>query len=192
MKTIIIVLMMVLLSLPIILATDLSIAPVELKLSGNTGQNICGQINIYSKNYSGFILFQDRWAVVNFTNRILGAHNKTAENLGIYFRHENNFYIDDKKLIEVCMNAENSGVFHAALLFRQENSSFGIVSWMLLNITKNNVVREKETSIITGQVIKEENMVVGSYYFLIVEIVVLILLLLFLIKINIKLQDKQT
>jgi hypothetical protein len=137
--------------LSIVYGAELKIWSPELKLDGKTSEKICGKINVSAKND---LSISYKWA--EDESRDLRDYLFVSEKRGIAE------YPIEKRIVEgelstytFCFSSENGGRYYGVILFKIENTSFGVGSWIKLRI----ISQEREGlvfNVLNGGVINEK------------------------------------
>lgn len=131
-----------------VLAATLSISPGTLELNGKANEDICGNL-ILKYSSSGNVEGTDLWASGG-TEKILNLYDLKAEELGITINYPTQVYlqINVNKEIEVCVTAQNEGIFQGALYFvpiyASGNQAPGVGTWLSVNIQGGSDIPEPE------------------------------------------------
>ncbi len=122
--------------IPVGMCLQIGISKDELNLSGQPNQWLCDKFVISSRDYHGPIAVYNVWS--NETKeRNLVLHKKTAEELGLEIRYDDNIILNGSKEIEVCVKSIEPGFYHGAIVFRpnltQGNVGMGMGIWVSLD-----------------------------------------------------------
>jgi len=122
--------------IPVGMCLQIGISKDELHLSGQPNQWLCDKFVISSTDYHGPIAAYNVWS--NETKeRNLVLHKKTAEELGLEIKYDDNIILNGSKEIEVCVKSKQPGFYHGAIVFRpnltQGNVGLGMGIWVSLD-----------------------------------------------------------
>ncbi len=159
-------------------------SPEEIIFDCFVNEVVCKNISFYaSENVD--VKVEDRWASIDFMERNLVKHSLSVEDLDIEIDYLNEFNIDKKNIIEVCVVGENVGLYHGVMLARVNESQTGIGIWLKINISKNSDL----INLISSNVVKKinSNNFVNKHLSSLVGFLVLILVIQFFILLKRKL-----
>jgi biopolymer transport protein ExbD len=181
-----ILIILVLINLCLVKASELSISPPEFELSGKINQKLCQTIIISSDKNEKFFI-ENKWAEKNKIKKDLNAHNLNAEDLNLNISYSTPLSYEKNSEIEVCFTAEKAGLYHGAIIFNSYNSYSSIGSWVLLDIEKE----QNPLIQITGKAISNLSAQTDNSNLLIAISIVLIIILIFLLVILLVLSVKR-
>jgi len=163
--------------LPLSSATSLGVSPDNLKFSGKTNEVICKNFSILGDE-KNVLSGEVRWS--NKSSRNVNDYTLSSTELKI-----SAIYPAKAKTgkYQICISAEKEGTYYGALLYKLENSSYGIGIWTDLEIKQNPSI--KESLSITGGATNENNSFQNYLFF---TPVLFIAILIFLLK---RLKDKE-
>ncbi len=166
----------ILVSLSFINAQDLQISPTYINFIGSTGEKICNEVSVFP---SSNLVFSNLWSL-NDTKQ-LKDYVFLNEKLGIRVYYSG---FEDNKT-NICIASSRAGKFYGAFLFRDQNSSMGIGTWVSVLIGGENLINTEQNNIqnsaalrITGNVIGDNS---PNNLFLILGLLPTLILALFLI-----------
>jgi len=121
--------------IPFILAENpiISISPTETYLRTSTNEKICASFDLehenLDKNLEVFLLWSNSGLRINS----LLEHTLSSDQAGIAAIY-NSELSKSEDSFRVCFIPKNPGFFHAALLLKPKGSSFGVGSWVSLEV----------------------------------------------------------
>jgi hypothetical protein len=146
----------------------LGISPQKISINSSKGQAVCENFSLKGDKdiiFDGEI----KWSYIK--SEKISDYNISSEELEI-----SSFYptkINPGKY-EICINAKNKGKYYGALLYSAEETSFGIGSWIELEISG---VDEK--NYITGGAIGKESTILVSGLFIFFILLLALLVIIF-------------
>lgn len=117
-------------------AIELGISPPKIEFRGETNEKICNSVTLYVKDFKGYLVGEDRWKEGE-NSRDVNQYNLKSDDMNIKMDYNDKIEIkktDTKKKINICITAEDEGVYYGVLLFNAENSFAGVGGWVVLNI----------------------------------------------------------
>lgn len=165
-------------------AAKLGISPAVIEFNMNSNERICQKAVLFSDS-NETLIGETRWNSNKDFIKNLNQYNSDADDLNIKIEFPENIQVINKKDINICLTAKNSGKYFGALIYKNENKPAGIGVWVIANINGNEFEENRETGLIklTGRVIEndEENnsneiktALIISTFFLLSYLVVLI------------------
>jgi hypothetical protein len=180
----IIIILLILSSINVIQAIQLSLYPKNLKLTSSPSETVCGNIFLQQTNLKSDLILQDRWTTKGNNSKQLKNYVLKAENLEINITYPK-IIIPEQSKIEICLKAKKPGKYSGALLFQIENSSLGIGNWIELTVLGNDkqtpIEENTLISTITGRAIDQNN---TKMKYLLLEPLFLLIILLIAILLN--------
>ena len=131
-------------------AFELGISPPVLVFEGNVRERVCRNISIFSDRTGISLLISDKWTNKKDLTRDIEFYNIDSSNLWIELNYNNKIIVDRKYEREVCLIAENNGLYQGLLTFDVRDRSLGLGSWILANITGEDIRNKSLTNSITG------------------------------------------
>lgn len=127
-------------------SASIGISPGDISFSGSTNRQICSNFSVIG---DGTFKGEIKWSAKNSKNII--DYNLTSKNLQI----NDSFPIETiRGNYKICLSARKAGNYHGAILYKLENSSYGIGSWIELDIKDNNPVKKILPLELEGSAIK--------------------------------------
>jgi hypothetical protein len=171
MRNIYLVLISLIFSMSALGGITLGISPEKLEFSGNPNEVICDNFSISGDNSS------------LFEGSVLWSRSET-KNILDYDINSSDLGIDSKfpKLTnageyQVCLQGKNSGDYHGALLYKVQDFSYGIGTWIELHVKGNSLF--DKVNFISGKSVKDTNPVgmafISSFALLSLTLIVLII-----------------
>jgi len=149
MKTALIPAAFLILMIPCICSVNLGISPEKLEFSGSQNEIIC---NNFSITGDAPVLFEGyvRWSKSESKNLL--DYNLISSDLKIN--------VTIPELInpgeyQLCISSKNSGAYYGALLYKMQDSSYGIGTWVELKIRGNSA--DSKISFISGRIVQKIN-----------------------------------
>lgn len=158
-------------------SSGLTISPSQINFNTKENQESCKQITVSTEG-SGILIGEDKWAEKGVTERKFLIHTLSPGDLDLKVDYPKKFELKNSATVDVCITAEDSGLYHGLLLYKKENSKAGVGIWMNLNVTESEKFSIKR---LTGDTIKEIN---GKTILIILPIILTIILIILLIKLN--------
>jgi hypothetical protein len=142
------------------LALNFGVSPEKIEFLGKSNQMLCRNFSIFGDNQS---VFQGniRWSR-NFSDSILD-YNLTSSELKI----DCNFpEVISPGKYEVCLSTKNIGIYNGILMYKLENSPYGIAIRIKLEINPSNQI-----SFLSGKEIQEINATPLSFILILSSII---------------------
>jgi len=118
---------MILLVVANVSALTLKLEPSKLNLTGEPNEKICQNLKIEYSVSNGLVEGRDLWAQEGVTDKNLSLHTLDAEDLGLTFDYPKIVKVTGTKDVDICVTAEDKGLYHGALLYRtMQGGSVGI------------------------------------------------------------------
>jgi len=150
-------------------AVDFGISPGTIKLSEKPNEITCGNFTLIGEGndiFNGDI----KWSKENSRN--INDYIITSEKLKI------NSEIPSKikaGTYQICISAERGGNYYGALMYKLNNSSYGIGTWIELKVEGENSIQNILS--LTGNAIKKTDLKKNIFIHPVLLIIILILLL---------------
>ncbi len=146
-------------------ALTLGISPGTIKISEKTNEIVCRNFTLLGDDYRIFN-GEIKWSNENSKNLI--DYKISSDSLGIYPQIPSEI---KSGTYPICISSKNSGNYYGALMYKLNNSSYGIGAWIELNVNG-----EKFLSL-TGKTTDEISYGKIFYFLPLLLIVILIFLL---------------
>lgn len=150
-------------------AISLGISPEKIELSGKIDEVVCGNFSIFGDNpdsFEGNVL----WSMID--SRALSDYNSNYESINSTFPA-----LANPGEHQFCASSKISGNYYGVLMYRLRNSSYGIGTWIELEITNNSP--NQKISLLSGRAIQDIGSIkVGFIFFSIVLSIILTILLI--------------
>ena len=178
--------------LPYVSAYTLGIGPTQINFVGDVGERVCKEVRVFSSNYYGVIISENRWAKEGVFSRALIAHTLSADKLNLTVEYEQVFNLSGEKNLGICIRGEKPGAYHGIFLFKTMDGNVAVGGWTNVNITgsiiNNNLNDYNSSTSLTGFSIGK----IGEYsqfimlsWITTVLLLVLLVLLFFLFRKNV-------
>ncbi|MCL5730265.1 MAG: hypothetical protein M1165_01710 [Candidatus Pacearchaeota archaeon] len=131
---------------PFCSAISLGISPEKIIFSAEEDKRACKNFSLVGDPGSVFH-GEAGWSKTLSNN--LGKYNLTSESLGISASFPETTVSGRH---QICIVSKQSGTYYGALLYRLENSSYGIGTWILLDVSDPNPI--KKVLSLTGSAVK--------------------------------------
>ena len=164
----ILLILVLLLSINLCSALQISVSPSELNLKLNTHEETCKNITI-SASSDLLITGEDRWTKIQ-GSKDLKDYELSSSDLGIEVSYKKQFIVHNKKQLEVCINARNQGVYNGALIFSHKSLAVG--NWIIIDVSGTS--SDSLTGSFIGQNTNKNMLVILETFILLLLIVVLI------------------
>ncbi len=152
-------------------AISIGISPEKLEFYGQRNELICRDFSIFGDNSSLFE-GQIKWSRID--SKILSDYKFDSSSLKINTSFPT--LINPGKY-KICLSSKNSGNYYGVLMYKLQNSSYGIGTWVDLQITGNSLI--EKINLISGETIQN----IGSIKIGLISfsgILALILIILFI------------
>ncbi|MDE1848993.1 MAG: hypothetical protein KGH55_03095 [Nanoarchaeota archaeon] len=127
-------------------AASIGISPEKLHFSAERDSMSCQNFSLFG-NEGETLYGKVGWSKTLSNN--LGKYNLTSESLGISASFPETTVSGRH---QICIVSKQSGTYYGALLYRLENSSYGIGTWILLDVSDPNPI--KKVLSLTGSAVK--------------------------------------
>jgi len=126
-------------------ALNFGISPEKIDLSGQTNEALCKNFLIFgndSDRFEGNVL----WSTID--SRVLSDYNLTNESVNSTFPA-----LANPGEHQFCVSSKTSGNYYGVLMYKLKNSSYGIGTWIELEITSNSP--DQKISLLSGKAIQD-------------------------------------
>jgi len=175
-----IVISILIFSASVVQSISFGISPEKILFSGKIGERICREFSLIGENFifSGEI----KWALKDSRN--IEEYKLNSENLKLEAEFPKSVSAGN---YEVCIKGKESGKYYGALFYRIEGTSYGIGTWVNLDISENE--KNSKTPVLTGMFIrdseKENSLLKNALYIMnVITFLSLVFLLLVLLRKN--------
>ena len=129
------IILLVILNLSFIQASQLSISPAELFINGPIGEENCKEIKITS-DYTGNLIGEIKWARIR--SREIKDYNLAGNYFEIIEKYPKQVYFGekDRRAYDICFKAKKEGEYNGLLIYKTQKSYAGIGIWIHLIINK--------------------------------------------------------
>jgi len=158
-------------------AVDFGISPGTIKLSIKQNEIVCENFTLIG-NEENVFNGEVKWSRENSRN--INQYNLPSEELKISAEIPLKIKAGE---YQICVSAKNSGNYYGALMYKLDNSSYGIGTWIELEVKENNSI--KTILSLTGNVINDTGI---EKIFLFTPVLLIIILIL----LTRKLKQKKT
>jgi hypothetical protein len=170
MKLVILILSSLILA-PLSSSLEFGISPDEIKLKGETSEQICTDFKLIGAENTLFEEGKVMWSEKE--TKQIKDYTFSSENKKIEVKYPENAFYGEK---QICFTAKSSGKYYGAIFYKIHNSSYGIGTWITLEV-EGSFILDKISYFTTNKSI------VNNYErnSLLVIIFILLLIILFLI-----------
>lgn len=135
-------------------ATAIGISPGDVTINTKQGETACANFTLIGNNKSLF-LGEIKWS--SKESRDIRDYNLTSEIAGINVTFEKS--ANEGKHV-LCVSSEKQGIYSGVLMYRMEDSDYGVAMWVNVNIERNANFIQKLN--INGEDVKENRFSAGN------------------------------
>jgi hypothetical protein len=132
-------------TISIIPASELSVSPAEIKLTMEKNQIYCQN---YTIKTSGEIHLTDKWA--DRFSKDIREHNLNSDQIEIEINYPNEFEVINLEKIQICIIPNKLGNYHGVLLFELKDSKAIVGTWIDLTVQGDNQLLTLTGNAISG------------------------------------------
>ncbi len=157
-------------------ALQIGVSPAESRIKGDVNERLCIELEVYSRDYNGMIIVEDRWSNSSGRNLNLYSYNSSFFDIDVIYNNRLESLSNQEH--EVCFITHNEGKYSGVIIYETEGNGAGVGSWIVLDIGNGFFDESLERIQLTGAVIgnlAKENSLLAQTMLFIFLILILIL-----------------